>query len=232
MRIALITLAVAALTFIGSIIWIVANKNGINFWSFGTTSTVKISDETASVEILRSQWKMEDRIKTMEAKIDALSGKPPTTETESNSSDTASSANSQKNTTTDATGAVIIPISAKFLTKIITKVNLNLTKNNGIFGLYTFDRSTEYSTYADAKSGIVIIASRTPYVTWLKNFQAIDKTLYTTNEVKTFPFPTFYLNTLRPDSTVRLVMQVEAQTLLVSIPKSKFTEFKTLMTKK
>jgi len=78
MRIALITLAVAALAFIGSIIWIFATKNGINFLPAQNTSTIKISNETAALEILRSQWKTEDHIKELEAKIDALSGKPNT----------------------------------------------------------------------------------------------------------------------------------------------------------
>ena len=77
MRIALITLAVASLAFIGSIIWIFAQKNGINLTPAPNTSTVKISSETAAIEILRSQWKTEDRIRELEAKIDLLSGKGP-----------------------------------------------------------------------------------------------------------------------------------------------------------
>ena len=77
MRIALITLAVASLAFIGSIIWSFAQKNGIDFLPSQTLLTVKISNETAAIEMLRSQWKTEDRIKELEAKIDALSGKVP-----------------------------------------------------------------------------------------------------------------------------------------------------------
>ncbi len=80
MRIALITLAVAALTFIGSIIWIFITKNGIDIIPQKTTTEVKVSNETTSLEILRSQWKTEERIKTLEAKIDALSGNPPIVE--------------------------------------------------------------------------------------------------------------------------------------------------------
>jgi hypothetical protein len=79
----------------------------------------------------------------------------------------------QGNTNTNS-GTVIIPISAKFLSKIITKVNLILGKNNGIFGLYVFDTNSEYSTYMDSRSGITIIASRTPYATWIKNFTTMD----------------------------------------------------------
>lgn len=232
MRIALITLAVAALAFIGGIIWIFASKNGINFIpTQQSTSTIKISNETAALEILRSQWKTEDQIKTLEAKIDALSWK-------SNASVQSSGTVEWTGETTkiipnSSTGtANIIPISAKFLSKIITKVNLTLEKNNGIFGIYVFDTNTEYSTYSDLKSNISIIASRTEYDTWLKNFQSLDKSVFTTNITKTFPFPSFYVNPAKPDNIVRIVMRVEAQTLLISIPKNKFNEFKTLMTKK
>lgn len=98
--------------------------------------------------------------------------------------------------------------------------------------MYIFDSGNEYSTYVDSKLGITIIASRTTYDTWLKNFQALDKNTYSTNEVKTFLFPSFYVNLIKPDNTIRLVMQVEAQTLLISLPKNKFTEFKAMMIKK
>ncbi len=75
MRIALITLALAALAFIGSIIWIFATKNGIEIIPQKVTTENKVSNEAASLEILRSQWKTEERIKVLEAKIDALGGK-------------------------------------------------------------------------------------------------------------------------------------------------------------
>lgn len=230
MRIALITLAVAALAFIGSIIWIFASKNGINFLPTQNTSTIKISNETAALEILRSQWKTEDHIKELEAKIDALSGKPNTIQSSGTVDWTGETAKIIPNSATGT--AIIIPISAKFLSKIIAKVNLTLDKNNGIYGLYTFDTNTEYSTYLDAKSNITIIASRTEYDTWLKNFQSLDKSIFTTNITKTFPFPSFYVNPPKPDNIIRIVMRVEAQTLLITIPKNKFSEFKTLMTKK
>lgn len=72
MRIALITLAVAALAFIGGILWIFAQKNGVNLTP-PTSPTLKISDEVASLEMLKSQWKNEERLKSLEEKIDALS---------------------------------------------------------------------------------------------------------------------------------------------------------------
>jgi hypothetical protein len=78
MRIALITLALAALTFIGVIVWKFIPKNGIDMFPPKASVETKISNETTSLEILRSQWKTEERIKTLEAKIDALSNKSPT----------------------------------------------------------------------------------------------------------------------------------------------------------
>lgn len=236
MRIALITLAVAALAFIGSIIWIFASKNGIEIIPSQKVTTVKVSNETAALEILRSQWKTEDRIKDLETKIDALSsGKNtpalPQVTPDGNAPNNSGTGGSQKPLPT-ATGSTIIPISAKFLTHIITKVTLTLDKNNGIFGLYTFDTNTEYSTYTDPKFNLTIIASRNSYDTWLKNFRALDKEIYTINETKTFSFPSFYINPTKPDNTIRLAMQVEAQTLLISLPKNRYTEFKNMMNKK
>ena len=237
MRIALITLAVAALAFIGSIIWIFATKNGITMIPAPATNstTLKVSNDTATLEILRSQWKTEDRIKELEQKIDALSGekKLSTTVASSNTENTGTTTSSSlPPKLITATWNTIVPISAKFLTRVISKMTLTLEKNNWIFGLYIFDSGSEYSTYVDSKLGITIIASRTTYDAWLKNFQALDKNTYNTNEVKTFLFPSFYVNLIKPDNTTRLVMQVEAQTLLISLPKNKFTEFKAMMTKK
>ena len=76
MRIALITLAVAALTFIGGILWIVANKAGINISPIDSPSSLRISDESAKIEILKSQWKNEERLKNIEEKLDAITRSP------------------------------------------------------------------------------------------------------------------------------------------------------------
>ena len=234
MRIALITLAVASLAFIGSIIWIFAERNGVDLLPNQSSSPVKISNETAAIEILRSQWKTEDRIKELEAKIDILSGKTPVSIQTLTPSGTGNvSTISSSGTTQSGSTQIIIPISAKFLTKVISKMNLTLGKNTGIYGLSTFDANTIYSTYTDAKSGITVIATRTPYPSWLANWRSVDKALFVVNESKTFlPFASFYLNPPKDDSIVRLVMQVESQTLLITIPKARFAEFKIMMTKK
>lgn len=233
MRIALITLAVASLAFIGSIIWIFAQRNGVNLLPTPSVSTVKISNETATVEILRSQWKTEDRIRELEAKIDLLSSKnPASAETSLLMSTGTTSTSNSGSITQSGSVQIIIPISAKFLTKVISKMNLTLSKNTGIYGISTFDASTIYSTYIDTKYNITVIATRTPYSSWLANWRSVDKSLFVVNESLTFPFASFYLNPPKDDGQVRIVMQVETQTLLISIPKSRFPEFKTMMTKK
>jgi hypothetical protein len=146
MRIALITLAVAALAFMGSIIWIFAQKNGINLIPT-STGNIKISSETTNLEILRSQWKTEDRIKELEAKIDKLSGNNP----QDVSTGSATPANNPTTQAPNNPSPPIIPISAKFLGYIIQKVTLTLTGNtDGIYGTHAFD-SSEYSTYQDSK---------------------------------------------------------------------------------
>lgn len=130
MRIALITLAVAALGFIGSIIWMFAQKNGINL-NPSPTSPLKISDETAAIEMLKSQWKTEEKIKTLEAKIDALSGNgSPSTPVSQTGGQTGIGSSSGSSVMNDTR---IIPISAKFLGKVISKVSPILDKNNGIY---------------------------------------------------------------------------------------------------
>jgi hypothetical protein len=227
MRIALITLAVAALAFVGSIIWIFAQKNGINLIPTNAGS-IKISSEATNLEILRSQWKTEDRIKELEAKIDRLSG----TQTQDISTGSIVSGNTPTLQSSNPPTPPITPISAKFLWHIIQKVSLTLTGNtDGIYGTHVFD-SSEYSTYQDSKYGLTVIATRIPYITWLKNWKTIDPRIYTVNETKSFPFTSFFLNPVKPDALVRIVMQVESQTLLISVDKKKFEEFKKLINKK
>jgi hypothetical protein len=222
MRIALITLAVAALAFIVGIIWIFAQKTGINLTDppKNTQSEIKISTDAAALEILKSQWKTEEEIKNIKEQIKAIdtvrsnpvlpSTPKTTTESTSNTGVTTSTQSGSGSTT-------IIPISAKFLSRIIQKVSLTLDSNNGIFGLYVFDTNTTYSTYRDPKIDMTLIASRVPFETFLKNFQTIDPAIYSTP---------------KPDGIVRIVMRVESQTLLISLPKSRFEEIKKLLLKK
>ena len=78
---------------------------------------------------------------------------------------------------------------------------------------------------------MTVVASLLPYQTFLKNFQALDSNVYTVNTETHFPFDSFYVNPKTSDTLVRIVMKVEAQTLLITIPKSKFNTFKELILK-
>jgi hypothetical protein len=66
-----------------------------------------------------------------------------------------------------------IPISGKFLARVMPTLEFTLTKNSGIYDLHIYDLATEYSTYTDAKFGTTIVVSMLSYDTFLKNFRAL-----------------------------------------------------------
>lgn len=220
MRIVLIILSISALAFILSILYMFANKDAQSPFPQNTppTGNMNISGDAIALELLKSSYKQTEEINALKAKIEAL-------ESGSNTLTPKPPAPDQGDTSTGE----IIPVSAKFLSRIMPTVELSLKQNQGIFDLQLFDNSTAYSTYADDKFGMTVVASMTPYAIFLKNFQAIDKNVYTVNPTSTFPFEGFYVNPAKSDATVRLVLAVEAQTLLISLPKSKFDTFKSLI---
>lgn len=212
MRIVLIILSIAALAFIGSILLIVVEKNGLSFKSNdGSETTI----DATSLEILKSQWKTEEKLAALEAQLNALQWNTPKPV--------------QTHSQWSSWEIEVIPISAQFLTKIMPTIELTQIENAGIFDLYTFDGQITYTTYSDPKFGLTVIASMTPYATFLRNFQSLNHDVYTINETSTFPFDGFYVNPPESDSSVRLVFSVEAQTLLLSFPKSRFDAFKALL---
>jgi hypothetical protein len=174
------------------------------------------------IETLRYQVKTEEKIKQLEQTVQELSKKTGLTPT------TGSVPENSDETTKEK---VVINLSGKFLAKVMPTLTLNLIENNGIYGLYIFDMTTVYSTYEDPKFGIKIIASSLNYDTFLKNAKALGKDVYTVNETKTFPFRSFYLNPPKTDTTVRLVVESESQSIALEISKSKFPTLKKLLTK-
>ena len=88
------------------------------------------------------------------------------------------------------------------------------------------------STYEDSKLGLRVIASSTSYDTILKNMRAVGKEVYTVNEVTGFTTRGFYLNPPKTDTTVRLVLESESQSIAIEISKSKFPILKKLLSKK
>ena len=217
MRAVLIILSIAALMFIGGILWMFATKEGSPLSPI-KNNTSTISDESLALETLKYQIKNEEKLNQLQAQLDRIAGNSPQIEIKPTG---------ETSTGSTETGTVV-PVSAKFLSRIMPTIELTITKNDGIFGLDIFNNTT-YSTYTDDRFGMTLVASMIPYERFLSNFQAIDSTLYTVNETKSFPFDSFYVNPASSDTLVRLVFSVEKQTLLVSFPKTKFDDFKKLI---
>lgn len=231
MRIILIILSVSAVAFVG---WIISQNTSFSFsqkpstpqptvTEIPTTSSIISQADPNLVQAIEQDLRSrqnEERISRLEEKIGQISSAVAPTKI---------SENTEKNPVT-ATGE-IIPISAKFLGKILPTIELSKVDNNGIFDLRIFD-NTNYTTYSDEKFGMTVVASILPYDTFLKNFQAIDKNVYSINEKTPFPFESFYVNPPKTDTVVRIVMKVEVQTLFITLPKSKFNTFKELILKK
>ena len=79
------------------------------------------------------------------------------------------------------------------------KMEFSLTGSTGIYDLHIFDQSIRYSTYEDKKNGVRVIPMDVPYDIFLKNIKALDDTVYSVNETKTFPFRSFYINPPKSD---------------------------------
>lgn len=229
MRIALITLALAALAFIGSIIYSMSGKGDL-FTAEKTISQTKESDTSVAIETLKYQIKTDAKIDELTRKIEALSQENP--------QGMWIMANpawwdlSGSTTSTQTSEIKAVPISWKFLAKVMPTMDFSLTDNKGIFDLHVFDAGTNYSTYTDAKMWIVVVVGNMSYDVFLTNAKSLGKDVYSINESKTFPFRSFYLNPPKPDTLVRIVMEIESQAIAIQIPKTKFTTLKNLLLKK
>lgn len=222
MRIALITLALTALVFIGSIVYSLAGKE----WWFSlpskTITTTKQTVETPiEIETLKYQIKNEEKINELIEKVEALSASqwwmPLRDDTWTGLSDS---------------GTVTVPISGKFLAQVMPTLEFNLVKNTWIYELLIFEKSINYSTYLDAKQWIKVMPLSIKYDVFLKNMKAVWADVYTVNETKTFPFRSFYVNSSKPDTLVRLVIEVESQCIVIEVPKTRFDNFKKMLLKK
>jgi hypothetical protein len=108
-------------------------------------------------------------------------------------------------------------------------VTPELDKNSGIFGLYIFDMSVAYSTYRDATIPLTFIVTSTSYDIFLKNIKALNGKPFTANEIKTFPFRAFFVNTDASDTMVRLVIDIEGQAVALETPKVRYELLKNLL---
>jgi hypothetical protein len=217
MRIALITLALTALVFIGSIVYSLAGKNWLSL-STQLDSTKKV-ETPIEIESLKYQIKNEEKINELMKKVESLSAWQDWIDRWS--IDTATS-----------TGKISIPISGKFLSQVMPTLEFSLVENSWIYELLIFDKTVNYSTYTDSKQWIKAQPLSIKYDVFLKNMKAIGSDVYTINETKTFPFRSFYVNSPKTDTLVRLVIEVEWQTIVLEVPKTRFEAFKKLLLKK
>lgn len=224
MRIALILLALTALLFIGGIAYSIVGKNPTLFQKTGSVNT----ETPLAIETLKYQIKTEEKINELNKKIDALTQAQGISPVQIGSQ--ASPVSSTSTGVTTLTEQKLIPVSGKFLARIMPTYELVNIKNNGIYDLHIFDK-IDYSTYTDIKAGLTVVVTPLSYDTLLKNFKALDKTLYVPNETKTFSFRSFYVNPPKADALVRIVVEIESQAILISIPKTKFPQLKNLLIK-
>lgn len=213
MRIALILLSILALVFIGSISWSLIGQGwGLNLKK--NTDTTNPSGDSLAIETWKNQIKTDEKIEQLSSLVKQLAAQngvnPPDTE------DTN-------------TGWSIIEVSGKLLSLLMPTVTLTQIDNAGIFDLHVFDSNTKYSTYQDVKLWLTLIVTRLPYDTFLKNIQAVGEKVYSTNEKTWFPFRSFYLNPPKADTLVRLVIEIEWETIGIEIPKTKFSILKELL---
>ncbi len=159
MRIAMILLSIVALVFIGSISWSLLDSK--NTW-MGQKQITEIGTNGTDIEALRHQIKTEEKLKELELIVKELSKKNGNTSTTGEQQDT-----------TEKPTEEIVKLSGKFLAKVMPTATLTQVKNKGIYGLYTFDSNTLYSTYEDPKLGLTVVASSLDYTTFMRNMKAL-----------------------------------------------------------
>lgn len=179
------------------------------------------------IETLKYQIKNEQKIDELNKKIDELIAQQWTI--------VAPTTNSGAITQTGSSSSGhIVPLSGKFLAQVMPALDFSLIKNSGIYDILLFDKSIEYSTYLDVKQGIKAQPLSIKYDLFLKNMKALPSNVYVLNETKIFPFRSFYVNPPKEknDTLVRLVIEIESQTIVLEIPKTKFDTFKKMLLKK
>jgi len=221
MRIALITLALTALLFIGSIVYSFLDKDGNISIRTASVQSTRSLDSAMDIEVIKNQIKTEEKLNKIMEKVETLAQGQWTIDISRNAS------NQQKNST-----GRILPLSWKFLAQVMPELDFSLIQNNWIYELLIFENVLEYSTYLDGKQWIKAQPLSIKYDIFLKNMTAISSDVFTVNETKTFPFRSFFVNPKIPDTLVRLVIETESQCIVLEIPKTRYEAFKKLLLKK
>jgi hypothetical protein len=102
------------------------------------------------METLKYQIKTDAKIDELSRKIEALSQNQDRIPNIGRM-DAISATLSGEQSVSSSRSTNTIPISGKFLAKVMPAMEFTLIDNNGIFDLHVFDAGTTYSTYSDAK---------------------------------------------------------------------------------
>jgi hypothetical protein len=225
MRIALIILSILALIFIGAISWSLVNQEGWKVRIPTISSTAEQigwsnSADTIALETWKNQMKTDEKLEKLTDIVEDLAKKNGSYTEEVSTKDVIESGPKE---------LPAVKPSGKFLALIMPTITPVLEKNSWIFGLYIFDLNVRYSTYKDNNFALTIIPMDIAYDTLLKNLKALAGKPYSLNETQNFLYRSFFLNPEVSDTMVRLVIEIENQTIAMEIPKSKYDVLKTLL---
>lgn len=218
MRIALIALTFVWLVFVSGIIYTLVTKSipwftTLEKKSSGSNVENMIALTETDRELIRTVQQLQDRLDLLET------GKIGWTQ------DTRISSQIDTPTTTSTA------IPEDFRKRIEPTISLKMMQNLPIFSL-SWVSYVSYTTYRDDEQfKIIAYVINLPYEKFLTIMRTVPKTQYSINEVKTFPFPAFYINPPKDDSKVRLVGKFSDQTVAIEMPKDKFSVLKTLLTR-
>lgn len=232
MRIALIILSLMALLFIGGISWSLVNqewgwKINLPRSTVGTNTDV----DTITLETWKNQIKTEEKISRLTEMMEELARRnnvPLSTENSSPSVTPTNTATGDTQTGSDLVMFAVKP-SPKLLGLLIPTLSPMLEENHGIFGLNVFDASLRYSTYKDTRINVTLIPIETNYDSFLKYMKNLTASPYVIKETQTFSFRSFFVNPQKTDTNVRLVVEMEWQTVAFEIPKTRYDILKNLL---
>ncbi len=237
MQWALSTLAIVAVALIGTILWSLYGQwNGTTLQNRNKIDTLTQAqlDEAQSksqnlqavdIEIIKSLQKLEDKINQMQTTIN---NGTPTGTTQKNPQNTGSGT---ANGSWQAIVETIIPIPGSLLGKFLPDTPFKVVKNLGLFDLDIFP--WKYTTWENDKTKIRMYTIDGRYDIVLKNMKTIKSDVYTVNDTsKNFPFPHFFINPPKWDGIVRLILQMDNQTIGFEVPKTSYPPVKALLLKK
>lgn len=236
MQWALSTLAIVAIALIGTILWSLYGGSS----STQTTSKTKLETllqeqqqlqvknqwlQTVDIEIIKQLQKLEDKINQLQSTMNTGTPGTSTTPTRTSSGGTGSVG------TGAAQQDAIIPIPGSLLGKFLPDTPFKTIKNLGLFDLDIFP--WKYTTWENEKAKIRMYTIDARYDIVLKNMKTVKSEVYTINDTsKSFAVPHFFINPAKADGIIRMVLQIENQTIGFEVPKTSYPPLKALLLKK